>query len=681
MANSQDNSREPMLEMFLFETNEILEQLETIIIENEKNNIFGEAAINEIFRIMHTIKGSSAMMLFNNISELAHSLEDIFSFIRENNPENINMSVLCDNIFEAIDFIKKQMNLIQDDSYADESPKLLIDNNKNYLSELMGSYNTGIIITKKSTNEESQKYYISKFKDINESLIMYKAVVKFKDGCQMEHIRAFNIIHKLKDIASNIQHIPDKILEDNHSIDVIRENGIVIYFGSDQSKEVLDKFFSDTIFLEEYVLNQIEMDDEELDSLCTNATKENDFLVEQKEMQNIQTNNNVNQKQNIINVNIEKLDALMDLVGEIVITEAMVIKNPELNGLQLDNFHKAARQLRKLTDELQDIVMSIRMVSVATIFNKMKRIVRDMSRKLDKEVELVLVGEDTEVDKNIIDHLSDPLMHLVRNSIDHGIENKEKREQTGKSKVGKVKIEAKNSGGDVWIIISDDGKGLSRNEILTKAYEKGIYDGDGNELSDREVFSFILEPGFSTKEKVTEFSGRGVGMDVVKDNIDKIGGNIIIESEQGKGTSISLKIPMTLAIIDGMAIKVGKSKYTIPITTIKESMKVNIKDVIIDMNGNEMVMIRGQCYPIYRLHNMFNVVTNVTTIHEGIIVMVESDKKTACLFADELIGEQQVVVKALPKYLKKVNGLAGCTILGDGSISLILDIDDLITKV
>lgn len=384
--------------------------------------------------------------------------------------------------------------------------------------------------------------------------------------------------------------------------------------------------------------------------------------------------------QSIISVNISKLDMLLDLVGEIVISEAMVVKNPDLEGLQLDNFNKASLQLRKLTNELQDIVMSIRMVEVSMTFRKMNRIVRDMSKKLNKLVELKIIGEETEVDKNIIDHISDPLMHLVRNSLDHGLEGKEERIDSGKPEVGKITLEAKNVGGDVFIIVSDDGRGLDRKKIYDKARDKGLTTKVEEELTDSEIFSFILLPGFSTNERVTEYSGRGVGMDVVKKNIDSIGGTIFIESIPGKGSKTSVKIPLTLAIIDGLEVLVGKARYTIPITNIRESFKPDENGVIIDSDENELIMIRGEAYPVFRVSRIFNINTKITTLSDGIIVVVEHNKKVACLFVDSLIGEQQVVVKALPGYVKKAKGIAGCTILGDGSMSLILDVSGILDR-
>ncbi len=386
-------------------------------------------------------------------------------------------------------------------------------------------------------------------------------------------------------------------------------------------------------------------------------------------------------QQSIISVSVTKLDKLMDLVGEMVIAEAMVIQNPDLHGLQLDNFQKASQHLNKITSEIQDMVMSVRMVSLSTTFQKMHRIVRDMCKKLGKEVELEIRGEETEVDKGIIEHISDPLMHLVRNALDHGIETPEERVLKDKEKKGIITLEAKNEGSDVIIRIKDDGKGLNKEKIRRKAAEAGLLPDGSDQLTDKEIFNLILLPGFSTKDNISEFSGRGVGMDVVIKNIEIINGSISVESQPDMGTDITLKIPLTLAIIDGMNIRVGNTCYTIPTISIREAFRPSEKDLIMDPDGNEMIMIRGFCYPVIRLHKIFSVKTAVSEFAKGIIVMLEHDGEAFCIFADELIGQQQIVVKSLPEYirrLKKINGLSGCTLLGDGSISLILDIGGII---
>lgn len=673
-------SREPMLEVYLFETTQLMEQLEEISIECEKDKKIETEAINEIFRIMHTIKSSSAMMMFNNISTLAHSLEDLFFFIRESKEVTIDFGNLFDLVLCGIDFIKGEVVKIQNEEEADGSSEKLVLKSKSTLEEMKKV--NGDNGNKESTKPiEETKYYISSYESSEKNgEEKFTARIFYEDGCEMENVRAYTVVHNLKNIASEIYHIPEDVIENNDSVDYIRKNGFLIGFSTSIGAEKAEEQLNETIFLRDLEFKKVD----EYPSEITDLFKKTEIILEEP-VEEITTNivegeriAKNGKQQSIISVNTSKLDMLLDLVGEIVISEAMVTKNPDLNGLQLDNFNKASRQLRKLTNELQDVVMSIRMVPVSITFHKMNRIVRDISKKLNKEVELQIIGEETEVDKNIIDHISDPLMHLVRNSLDHGLEDNEERLTLGKPKIGKITLEAKNAGGDVFIIVRDDGQGLDRKKIYDKAKLKGLVTKTEAELSDKEIFSYILLPGFSTNEDVTEYSGRGVGMDVVKRNIDSIGGSIFIESVLGKGCKISIKIPLTLAIIDGLEVAVGKAKYTIPINSIRESFKPKENEVIEDSDGNEMIMIRGEAYPIYRIHRLFNVDTKITSSSDGIMVMVEDNTKSACLFVDSLIGEQQVVVKALPSYIKKAKGVAGCTILGDGNISLIIDVSEII---
>jgi two-component system chemotaxis sensor kinase CheA len=388
-------------------------------------------------------------------------------------------------------------------------------------------------------------------------------------------------------------------------------------------------------------------------------------------------------KQSLISVNLNKLDTLLDLVGEIVITEAMVTSNPDLKGLKLDNFQKSARQLRKLNSELQDTVMSIRMVPLSGAFNKMTRIVRDMKVKLNKDVDLVFQGEETEVDKSIIDQLNDPLMHMVRNAMDHGIEDTdEERIKAGKPGKATITLAAHNASGEVIITVSDDGAGLNSQKILQKAEHQGILTKPASEYTDKEIYHLIMLPGFSTNEVVTEFSGRGVGMDVVRQNIEKIGGSVSVDSKFGYGSTFTIRIPLSLSIVDGMEISVGDSIFTIPINSIKESFKIRPNQLVKDTSGREMIMIRGECHPLIRLYDLYSLDAKYTELSDGIVILVEADGRFACMFADELIGEQQVVVKPWAQLLNnfgvKSHGMSGCSILGDGSITIILDIATII---
>lgn len=690
---------EPMLDLFIFESMQLIEQMEQIIIANEKSESYESDAIDEIFRIMHTIKGSSAMMLFNNISSLAHSMEDIFFVLREDKPQNVDSFQLSDLVLEGIDFIKAEIAKIRNGNEADGNAAGLIerlrvyhgliktDNCESEDQEVSGRRNAP-----GNSAPEKQQYYISKVKPETKSCInSFQATLYFEQDCGMENLRAFGVVNDLGDLVEETYHLPED-LDHEDSAEIIREQGFTLFLKTDRSLEEIYRVLGQTCYLKDFQLTQ-EQNKEPFDDLheerkvllndsnstikASNSSYRKRLANDQKEMQSSPV------QQSMISVSVAKLDQLMDLVGEMVIAEAMVTQNPDLKGLELSNFEKAARQLRKITSELQDTVMSVRMVPLTGTFQKMNRTVRDMCKKLNKDVRLQLIGQETEVDKNIIEHISDPLMHLIRNSIDHGIELPSEREAKGKPGWGTITLEAKNAGGDVLIIIRDDGEGFNKDRILSKAREKGLRQVPEDEITDKEIYNLIFLPGFSTNEIVTEFSGRGVGMDVVLKNIEAVGGAITADSVPGKGTTITLKIPLTLAIIDGMNIKVGDSRYTIPTTAIKESFRPKTTDIIIDPDNNEMIMVRGQCFPILRLHERYHVNTFVTNFSDGIIIMVEQDEQTLCIFADELIGQQQVVVKSLPTYIKnikKVTGLAGCTLLGDGSISLILDISGLFSR-
>lgn len=671
-------NREPMLDMYIFETMQLIGQLEQKLLDGERAQGL-EASIGEIFRIMHTIKGSSAMMMYNNIADMAHAIEDLFFFLREEKPSHVDYSVMIDAVLEGVDFIKNEISKLENGKAVDGNAEQLILSAHNLLDELKkANPSTGKGAKTASPPQSNPKFYIGFDKKPEISLgSLYRTTVFFAENCQLENIRAFSLIHNVKEIGEVLGVLPENLIDDENSSEVIKTQGVEIIFRSERPMDEIRAFLTNTPFLREFKLNTADDQPEpaqptpvKIDGGFTLATEP---IEKPGEKEQEKDNTAASGGKSFISVNIKKLDKLMDLVGELVIAEAMVTRNPELADLQLDNFQKSARQLRKITNELQDIVMSVRMVPISTTFQKMNRIVRDMNRKLKKEAQIEIVGEETEVDKNIIEHLSDPLMHLIRNSIDHGLESAEERVALGKPAIGKITLEAKNAGSEVWIIVRDDGKGLNREKILSKAKQQGLLTKAESEMTDREVYALIMLAGFSTKEKVTEFSGRGVGMDVVISNIEKVGGSVLIDSVAGRGTSISLKIPLTLAIVDGMTIRVGQTTYTVPTTSIKESFRVRENDVIVDPDGNEMIMVRGECFPVLRLHERFKNWTDVTMLHEGIIMMVEHDAGNVCLFADALLGEQQVVVKSLPSYIKKIKGIAGCTMLGDGNVSLILD--------
>ncbi|MDD2834171.1 MAG: chemotaxis protein CheA [Methylotenera sp.] len=378
-----------------------------------------------------------------------------------------------------------------------------------------------------------------------------------------------------------------------------------------------------------------------------------------------------------IRVGVEKVDQMINLVGELVITQAMI----EQRISMLDPVHNEAlinsvTQLTRNTRDLQEAVMSIRMMPMDFVFSRFPRMVRDLAGKLGKKVEFVTVGAATELDKGLIERIVDPLTHLVRNSVDHGIEMPENRKRAGKGETGTLTLSAAHKGGSIVIEVTDDGAGLNRDKILAKAHSNGLAVSES--MSDSEVFNLIFAPGFSTAEVVTDVSGRGVGMDVVKRNISAMGGVVEIRSALGFGTTISIALPLTLAILDGMSVSLGESIYVIPLNLIVETLQPREEDIKTVTGEGRMVHVRGEYLPIIALHALFNHATDITDPTQGVLVLLEADGKKSALFVDRLVGQQQVVIKSLETNFKKIPGVSGATIMGDGSVALILDVTALI---
>jgi two-component system chemotaxis sensor kinase CheA len=841
---SDDFNNDSMLELYLFESTSLLDNLDDILLSAETERVLTKENVNEVFRIMHTIKGSSAMMEFNLIADVAHKAEDLFSLIRDNGLPEAHFDSTFDIALRVSAFLASQVNLIQTDApltdtnpdfmdklealietFRSEAPKK--EDKVDVGRTLGGSYKPSqpqfteqaskpnpiktpeplattpvpvpmpipiptsiptpiqpqpvapqaaplseeVIVSNMPLAPEgghilgiepkkSQIAVTSASDDLSHgseiklksaqvistpverqdptALKTYNIHVHFNDGSKMENIRGYMLVNKLNELGTVNRTIPEDLESNSSAADYIINNGFYINFTSTMLREQIESVCKGTLSVESVAFMR-KMPDEESaqefaaaagsaapDTGVTSAPQVNisnepvftlpditaasapsipDIPQIQKEevhdeiayipatpapaeatarkTEGVAPSADKPAKQNLISVDLTKLDSLLDLVGEIVITESMVSENPDLEGLELENFSKQARQLTKLTDELQDTVMAVRMVPVSMIFQRMRRVVRDMSKRLGKEAELILMGDSTEVDKTIFDALNDPIMHLVRNAMDHAIETTADRTAAGKNPVGHVIISAQNIGGDVIITVSDDGKGLDADKILASAAEKGMLKKPDSEYSEREIFNLLMLPGFSTKENVTEFSGRGVGLDVVKANIERIGGTLTIESVKGAGTNVILRIPLTLAIISCMEIKLGDGIYSVPITNIRESFKSSAGQLLSDPHGSEMIMLRGEAYPIIRLYESFRIESAIRDIDDGILMLVDAGDKMACLLCDELLGQFQVVVKPLPKYLHEFNvnqaGISGCTILGNGEISLIVDVQELLS--
>ncbi len=689
-----DETMMPMLDTFIFETTTLLDQLDEILLVAEKAKTLTDDQINEIFRAMHTVKGSAAMMGLSDMSEMTHRVEDMFFIIREN-PDRVDtkgMNVVFDILFQATDYLRSELGNIQEDPEGYQP---------GVTGDLTGVIEREIAILKGEASrdeaaapavQQAQAEAPAMAAPESDDPDVHTVRVFFEDGCQMENVRAFMLMNQLQEYVEILKTIPGSPETNSAAIKEIVDHGFMITF----------RFSGDMAG----VFNIIEE--------STNIASYEEVLPEAKEEAPIASAAEVAPaeaaapapavkeaqpkaaaaaapaaaggapgKQSLISVNQAKIDSLVNIMGEIVIAESMVASNPDLKDLALDNFNKSARQLRKLTDQLQDIVMGIRMVPLTGTFQKMQRIVRDMNKNLGKDTELVTIGGETEVDKSITDVLADPLMHMIRNSMDHGIEPPEERAAAGKTEQGKITLSAQNVGSDIIIKVEDDGQGLNREVLLNKAEKNGILTKPRGEYSDKEAFGLIMMPGFSTNEVVTEYSGRGVGMDVVRKNIEKVGGTVTVESQLGEGTTFIIKIPLTLAIVDGMEIGVAGDTFTIPITSISQIYKLSPEtELLYDTDGTEMVMVRGECYPIIRLHRIYDIDDAITDLTEGIMIIVESGESRACIFTDRLIGEQQVVVKSFPSFFNRYNvkdlGFSGCTIMGDGSISLILDINCLL---
>ena len=378
-----------------------------------------------------------------------------------------------------------------------------------------------------------------------------------------------------------------------------------------------------------------------------------------------------------VKVDTYKLDALIDLVGELVISESMVVQDPELRAVPSRNLSRNLGQLRRITSELQRTAMSLRMVPIRATFQKMTRLVRDLASKQQKQVQLVMSGEDTELDRNIVEEISDPLVHMIRNAADHGVEKPEARIAKGKPAMGTVYLRAFHQGGNIVIQIQDDGNGLNKERLLSKARERGII--KPNEvLPDKEIWDLIFAAGFSTAEVISDISGRGVGMDVVRQNIEKLRGKVEIDTVFGEGTTFTIYLPLTLAIIDGMIVSVGGERYIIPTLSVRESFRPKPEMISSVHERGEMVNVRGRLSPLLRLYHYLEQPPKVTDPAEAIIVVVESGQQTRCLMVDELLGKQEVVIKSLGGAMKKNNALAGGAVLGDGRVGLILNVDALV---
>ena len=682
-----------ILDTYIYETNSLLEQLENIVLEAEKEGAFSQGNVDEIFRIMHTIKGSSAMMEYDSLATVAHHIEDLFFIIRDKTMDVVPQAdrpALFDLLFQSIDFFRGEIEKVENDEPLDKNIDTFLSNINTLMAKIKGEAPPEPPAQAPASPPAAQPAPQA----AGDSRFPYELHVIFDEGCGMENLRSFMLVTAIRDFCAETDFVffPPDVETNPATSEAIVEHGFLLCFKNEADRDNAIPAVTGSGSVQSYTTRTAPPAEAPAPASAPRSTAPDSGRAAKAPAENAPAESagtpaapspQQHTKESLISVNLSKLDQLAAVVGEIVITESMVTASPDLKGLQLDNFVKSARQLRKLTDELQDVSMSLRMVPVSATFQKMNRIVRDMSKKLGKQARLTLVGENTEVDKTIVDSIGDPIMHIVRNSMDHGLEETaDERIAAGKDPVGEITLSARDTGSEVIIEISDDGRGVDYDSVLKKAIKNGLAFPDAD-YSHKEILNFLMMPGFSTNTEVTEFSGRGVGMDVVKRNVEEIGGSVSIWSEPGQGMTTTLRIPLTMAIMDGMEVSVGSSIFTIPINNIRQSFKVSASDIIHDSMSGEMIKCVDNFYPIIRARDLYQLSEGFTDIEDGILLWLEAGECSYCPFVDELIGEQQVVVKQLPAFVNSYNiknyGINGCTLLGDGSISIILDVANIYT--
>jgi len=657
------------LDVFLEEAREHIENLNRFLLELEQNP--SQDIIDEIFRSAHTIKGMAGTMGFTQMSELTHEMENLLQDLRSQKMEVT--PELIDTLLACVDIIEELTTDISEN--ATESQRDIQD----IVQKLKGKVFTGEKSTQKSAPNLSAKTH--DFNEYEERLIkeafeaelkVWEISITLAKDCLLKAARAFLVFKALEDIGEIIKTIP--IVQDIE--DEKFDDKFKIYLITSKDKDYIDKVLASISEVE-----LIEIDAIERGSLELKAAQEVSAAVEldKKNSPNDQPAKhigNLKRTSKTIRVDIDRLDILMNLVSELIIIKTRL---DDLDDKNEDHRRREAIEyLERITSSLHDAVMKVRMVPIENVFNRFPRVVHDLSRELSKKISLVIEGAETELDRTIIDEIGDPLIHLIRNAADHGIESPAERAAKGKPQEGTIKLEAYHDGNNVVIEVSDDGKGINLSGVLKKALSKGLVDNEQSKnLKESEITALLFEPGFSTKAKVTDVSGRGVGLDVVKTKIESLGGSIEIKMKQDKGTIFLIRLPLTLAIIQALMVMVGDEKYAIPLSAIKETVTIS-KDEVKRVQKNEVVLLRGNVIPLVRLKDMLNIQGKREDVQDLTLVIVKKGERDIGLVVDNLIGQQEIVIKTLGNFLKNISFIAGATILGDGTVALILDINNLV---
>lgn len=677
-------------ETYREEAIELLAELENSLLELESSPDDTDL-IGRVFRAMHTIKGSGAMAGFDNIASFTHDIETVFDLVRS---DIIRVTKeLIDLTLHSCDLINKMVQSEPlDEDKIDEivrcykkmipsngktSEKTGIDNSENTPDDEISEELTYRIRFRPSGNilasGTNPILLLNEIRSLGYCSVVAQtgSIPLFEDMDPEACYLYWDIILTTEKDENSIRDI-FIFIEDDSKIDINvvddgemladtgehKKIGEILVEKDDVSRDEVSAALQSQKRIGEILLDKGKIDQDKLESA----------LKEQNHLDHLKNDRKRNETNSSIRVPSEKLDTLVDLVGELVTVQARLSQhsssgsNPDLVSI--------AEEVERLTGELRDNTMSIRMLPIGTTFSKFKRLVRDLSTQLGKQVIMTTEGGETELDKTVIESLNDPMVHIIRNSIDHGIESPEEREASGKSREGQVHLSATHSGGNVLVRISDDGAGLDRQSIRAKAVEKGLIAPEA-EPDDKEIYSLIFEPGFSTAGEVTNVSGRGVGMDVVKKSIENLRGSIDVESGTGTGTTITLKLPLTLAIIDGLLVDIGKDFYVIPLSVVEECVEMT-PDETNRARERNIISFRGNIVPYLNIRDMFQVEGNPPAKEQ--VVIVEANNRTVGLGVDRLIGQNQTVIKTLNKVYRDVGGLSGATILGDGTVALILDV-------
>lgn len=682
-----------LVKVFMEESEDEIRELESGLIRLEEDKE-DEDTINRVFRAAHTIKGSAGLVGFDSVSNYTHTLENILDRIRK---KDLTITKkLISTMLASVDFLKR---MIAAGSEGEEVDKKEIEQSVLSLKRFSGA-------AKLAGDTQGE---LSRLKNKSGEKII-SVIMKFRPDILATGQDPIMLIQELKDLGEIIESrvyanaIPDLynlvpttcysswdiIMRTNRPINdvnnvfifVMDENEISVADISSQYKEGVDLTLAEKpigeILVEKGLVTQSDVEEALNEHKTTGQALVEKGKVSRDAVEKMalaQSQSRKIAKSSTIRVDTDKLDKLVNLVGEMVISVARMSQcaSDILDTALSRSLQGAISALERISRDLQEQVMRVRMVPVEGTFNRFRRVVRDLSFELGKKIEIKMSGTETELDKNVIEQISDPLKHMIRNSIDHGIEMPEERRQIGKAEIGVIWLKAFQREGNIFIEISDDGKGIDKKSVLAKAIEKGQAEA-GKSYSDKEIFDMLFAPGLSTSENVSELSGRGVGMDVVKRNIEDLRGSIEITSEEGKGSTFRIKLPLTLAIIDGMMVKVGTEVLTIPLSVIDKSVRPSRSEIKTVEGKGELVDIKGDYLPLVRLYQLFNLPSVKIDPTEALVVVLHGEQNRFGILVDDVLGQMQAVIKSIDKNFKKIEGTSGATILGNGKVSLILDV-------